>query len=277
MMADTIRYAFLDGGSYAGHCEPQTSLAHGRGKRIFDDDSTYDGSWNEGRMEGHGVMKFGTSCPSLYSFEGNWVNNKFQGEGTLLYRYFHVAGVQAKFEGEFHDGKRHGNGLGTFADGESYEGGWEDDKRQGFGSQIWRNGERYVGQWKEDARNGFGVHSGPRGDYEGQWKGDKRHGVGKQTELNGDCYEGEWKNDQRHGVGILRWGTGHCYSGGWQRDKRHCVGTQEWSNGDHYTGEWEGDQPVGFFGGDIVFSSPSPELTIVRGKVSAFGAESAKS
>lgn len=41
--------------------------------------------------------------------------------------------------------------LGTcsYADGDKYEGEWKDDKRDGEGTMSYKNGDKFTGEWKE--------------------------------------------------------------------------------------------------------------------------------
>jgi hypothetical protein len=82
-----------------------------------------------------------------------------------------------KYEGEFKDGKRHGQGTGTYL-----------------------NGEKYVGEFKEGKRHGQGTYTYSDGSkYEGEFKDGEIHGQGILISLNGKKYFGEcW------GMGWLR-------------------------------------------------------------------------
>ena len=61
------------------------------------------------------------------------------GEGTYLYS-------NAKYWGNWKDGKRDGFGTLRMDDGSSmYKGNYSNDKKNGFGSFYWSNGDRYEG------------------------------------------------------------------------------------------------------------------------------------
>ena len=55
-------------------------------------------------------------------------------------------------DGEWKDGKYHGQGTYTFKDGSKYVGEWKDDKYHGqgtwFGKGEWK-GQKYVGEYKD--------------------------------------------------------------------------------------------------------------------------------
>lgn len=80
--------------------------------------------WGQGRM----------TYASGNFYEGDWKNNKRNGEGTM-------------------------NWLSS---NEKYTGNWEENYQSGFGTHIWLEGSgdnkllrnRYVGYWKLGLRNG---------------------------------------------------------------------------------------------------------------------------
>jgi hypothetical protein len=100
------------------------------------------------------------------------------------------------------------NGFGTctFHKGEwaggKYEGQFKDSERNGQGTHTWASGSKYVGQWRNDKRNGQGTMSFGKGEwagheYVGQWKEDKRDGQGTFYYANGRIVTGLWKDDKR--------------------------------------------------------------------------------
>ena len=69
-------------------------------------------------------------------------------------------------------------GTATYADGATYTGEWKDGKRHGQGTHTNAEGETYT-----DERR-----------YRGEWKNNKRHGQGTLTLADGTTYTGEWKD-----------------------------------------------------------------------------------
>ena len=53
------------------------------------------------------------------------------------------------YEGQYLNGKFHGQGTATWANGNKYVGGWKDDKFHGQGTYTWADGNKYVGEWKD--------------------------------------------------------------------------------------------------------------------------------
>ena len=78
-------------------------------------------------------------------YTGDWKNGKSHGSGTFTYA------DGAVYVGEFDDGKVQGAGRLTFSDGkQSYTGEFADGKRDGQGAFTSSNGARIVGKWKGD-------------------------------------------------------------------------------------------------------------------------------
>ena len=116
----------------------------GSGKRTWLDGSYYEGTFDLGEMTGTG--KYVSSKRGL-SYEGDFLNNKFHGKGTL-------------FCGEY-----------------EYEGEMEHHKPCGCGKATWKNGDIYEGAWRCGKRHGFGkfTDSGSDLQYEGRWAHDKTY------------------------------------------------------------------------------------------------------
>ena len=124
-------------------------------------------------------------------YKGDIENGVPNGLGVVI----HPDG--GKYEGEFKDGKNHGQGTFT-SFWVIYEGEFKDGKIH-QGTETFLNGEKYVGEFKDGKRHGQGTHTFGKGKwegdkYEGEWKDGYRHGQGTYTSSNGDKYVGEWKD-----------------------------------------------------------------------------------
>ena len=53
------------------------------------------------------------------------------------------------YEGEYKDGKYHGQGTETWSDGDKYEGEWKDGEKHGQGTLTSHDGRIEVGVWRE--------------------------------------------------------------------------------------------------------------------------------
>jgi hypothetical protein len=112
-------------------------------------DSTYEGEFENGLLEGHGTSRDAVDCV---------------------------------YTGEFHKGAAHGNGLCSWAGGWRYEGEWKMDERSGHG-KLWQDvkeGEVYEGEWKDDQWDGLGeLKFSVGGRYVGEFKHHQLHGEGR--------------------------------------------------------------------------------------------------
>ena len=55
-----------------------------------------------------------------------------------------------KYVGEWKDGKKHGRGTITLADGTKYVGEFKNNEAEGFGCFIYPDGKRFIGQVSHD-------------------------------------------------------------------------------------------------------------------------------
>jgi hypothetical protein len=111
----------------------------------------------------------------VYSeYVGQWVSDKQDGEGVLT---DHACGD--RFQGQFKEGCRSGQGTLNYGDGGVYEGSWEADGRHGEGRLVTGMGDTFVGQFKNGSPHGKGVetYAGEgQGEFTGVWQMGHRHG-----------------------------------------------------------------------------------------------------
>mmetsp|Transcript_8056 Transcript_8056/g.29908 ORF Transcript_8056/g.29908 Transcript_8056/m.29908 type:complete len:343 (+) Transcript_8056:5788-6816(+) len=101
------------------------------------------------------------------------------------------------YAGFWRDGKKHGEGIYYYKNGDIYDGEWREDKRSGEGTLFVANGTKYEGEWYNDAQEGFGILYELNGNrYEGQFQEGKKHGSGVYYYVD-KCrrYKGEWIED----------------------------------------------------------------------------------
>jgi len=152
----------------------------------------------------------------------------------------------SRYEGDWEDGEKHGQGTLTYADGGSYEGEWENNLRHGYGVNIWANGARYSGNWRHNKKHGKGTLTyADGGRYSGEWKNDMRNGKGENTWSHGNHYEGSWINNEQHGQGTMTYPDGGKYVGEWEQNMRDGNGVNTWANGNRYEGSWKYNQKHG--------------------------------
>ena len=117
---------------------------------------TYEGEVNdEDKRHGRGVLSY---KPADYFFpekyDGNWVNDKMQGLGVMLYN------DRSVYSGTWEDGRRHGQGEMQYSNGDTYDGCWHNDNRVGQGRMIFQNKNEYAGIWQADKMSA-GTYTNP--------------------------------------------------------------------------------------------------------------------
>jgi len=143
-------------------------------------------------------------------------------------------------EGEWLNGRLHGEGTHTFANGEKYVGEFTYGKFQGEGTYTYPNGIKYVGGYKDGKRHGQGTLTSPNGvKYVGDYKDGKEHGQGEFTATNGDKYVGEHKDGKWHGQGTFTFADDSKYVGQFKDGKWHGQGTFTYPDGSKYIGEFK--------------------------------------
>ena len=114
-----------------------------------------------------------------------------------------------KYEGDFLNGKKEGEGIIYYNNGDKYDGEWVNDNAEGKGIYYQKNGDIYVGEWKNDKREGRGILYTNNGcKYDGEWTSDQKNGKGKIYWDDGEKFEGEWKNNKKEGLGIYYYNNG---------------------------------------------------------------------
>ena len=77
------------------------------------------------------------------SYSGNWINGKFHGNGTRIYK-------NAVYEGEFRNGIENGQGSLVLIDGTRITGTFVNGQRTGKIHQVLPDGRTFVGQAKNN-------------------------------------------------------------------------------------------------------------------------------
>ena len=128
--------------------------------------------WNGGWMSGDAVNWWG-SC----------VDGKASGEGRAVWHgtFGHT------YEGSMQAGKAHGYGTHDLS-GSRYEGEFRDGVRWGEGIEVWADGARYEGGWRDDAMHGQGTWTDADGRYVGGFRDGEKHGRGTYTTAS-ETYE----------------------------------------------------------------------------------------
>ncbi|CAD7933347.1 unnamed protein product [Amoebophrya sp. A120] len=169
---------------YEGEVNVEDGRPHGEGKLTWPNGDffwrmEYEGQFQGGSMDGCGKMVYGNvpMClpsvraepPRLGTYEGQWKNDKREGEGV------HTYPDGATYRGQWYLDLQHGEGEYTWPGGsESYKGEYKDGKPHGRGLYTWPTGDTYEGQWEHNQRHGEGVHTWPdRTSWHGEFKEDR--------------------------------------------------------------------------------------------------------
>lgn len=157
--------------------------------------------------------------PNGDEYQGEWLNGKPHGEGLL------VTLKGDRYLGEFENGLFHGYGEMHYGNGDVYEGEWVRGMPNGEGTLNYKSGNYYEGQWLLGKRSGIGQLKFASGSvYEGEWKNDNRHGQGKMIHRTGDRYIGDYAFNKPHGNGVQISSSGQAYRGTFSKGKKHGVG-----------------------------------------------------
>lgn len=146
-----------------------------------------------------------------------------------------------KYQGEFLDGLKHGNGVYVWENGDRYDGTFAQDRPDGRGKYHFANGDSYEGEVKAGVIVGRGAYATKAGDlFEGAFADGKPHGVGVYRFANGDRYEGEMDHGRLQGRGRYISKNGERIEAPFQDGKAQGIGAYHFSNGDRYEGEISG-------------------------------------
>jgi len=138
------------------------------------------------------------SCNIEYYYCGE-IDEKdnFEGSGVLVYYKNPIL----KYDGSFKNGKKHGNGIEKYADGDTYNGEFKNNLKNGNGTLYSKDGTiKYSGQWLEDEPTNEMVYYSydevtNNKKYFGSFKNGKYNGMGIMFDQVGYVIQlGEYKN-----------------------------------------------------------------------------------
>ena len=181
----------------------------------------YEGNFSKGKLIGLGryINEEGTCFEGIFE-ENNLVSKakiiNINEKGKKVVYFGEVKnfkkngkGIETcdenKYEGDFLNNLRHGNGRIEFLDsGEIYEGQFTKGKITGKGLFIWKNNQQYKGDFVDGIKHGKGKYKWPDGtEYEGEYKNGIREGIGIYKWKDGRIFEGSFKDGKPNGKGIL--------------------------------------------------------------------------
>jgi len=181
--------------------------AYCKGRKSFDDGSTYTGEFRFGRPDGLGTLV--------------WSDG-------------------SKYTGEFFNGLRHGTGSFTSPDGTYYEGQWNEGTMEGQGAYSWSCGHEYIGTFHQNKMHGEGALLMANGEvYSGFWKEGIAHGAGTFSRTDGSQFVGTFKDGEKDGVGTIIWPSGDTLRGNWAAGKMDGPVQYFFHNGDQLNSIWD--------------------------------------
>jgi len=154
-----------------------------------------------------------------------------------------------KYDGEWKNGKRDGQGTLTYPDGSKYTGEWKINRMHGKGVKTYADDQHikeYVGDWKNGNKDGKGTaifRGGIR--YEGEWQNGEIHGHGTITTSDGVKIIGERKNEMLYGTSTEIYPDGRILTVERINDKRNGHGVMTYPDGTKVTEEWINNKLVG--------------------------------
>ncbi|AGO85800.1 Morn repeat domain containing protein [Pandoravirus salinus] len=261
---------------------PLTSVGHAVGGQnvATPADAVFWGDFVDGNPCGYGLhanvalgpdrIPIGTGAAAVapsaaVRHEGHWHGGHMNGKA------FAVRTDGSRYQGDWVDGKYHGYGVLTDADGRVfYRGQWQRGSACGYGVRSYDGCDHYAGEWEHGLPNGCGIRTNAKPDgsdstityrgmfrdgaytgygvvqyshggrYEGEWQDGRAHGFGTYTSADAkETYCGHWKHGTYDGFGVIVYKKGHRYEGEWRDGERHGHGTYTCVDGWRVHGTFE--------------------------------------
>ncbi|WP_442600976.1 stalk domain-containing protein [Paenibacillus sp. KN14-4R] len=207
---------------------------HGKGKYMWEDNKVwYEGNFVDGKIQGNGTL-YDVYAPGRY-YTGGFDQEIPNGDGKIVYEDGSYALVHMQ------KGKREGLVKSYNANQVlMHEVQYKNDRIDGQGTNYSDDGYKYVGYFKQDGSlTGQGkIFLKDELIYEGNFEDGYSNGIGKIYHTGKLTYEGDFYRDQPFG-----WGTSYDtqgkvrYVGELVNNYFIGQGTSYMTNGDVYTGE----------------------------------------
>ena len=139
------------GAMYRGEVLSTNRRPDGKGFKVFNGASVYEGTFHEGAC--HGIGRGITARGEVY--QGDFHQDQMSGLGYFVWPDGRI------YEGEWSSNMKHGKGTYYFANGQVYKGDFKNDECHGTGTLFYPDGKRYEGQWREGKKNGKGTYIFP--------------------------------------------------------------------------------------------------------------------
>jgi len=166
------------------------------------------------------------------------------GKGKMVYHKGGSAGGRY-YDGDWHVGHWHGDGIIRDADGDIYEGQVVNDLKEGIGIIHFTDGRIFQGKFRQDEASEGTMSYIDGAQYTGELHHGNRHGFGVYRFSDGSFYEGESVMNLFEGRGKMTWSDGGWYEGDWSRGEIHGFGKEFRPGGSlRHDGRWIKGVPI---------------------------------
>ena len=199
-----------------------------------------DGSIYRGAMRGIQLHGKGEYTSKAFKYEGEFKEGLKQGQGT----YEWDSGL--RYEGEFDADRPNGKGKFLFPNGDVYEGDVKAGVVAGRGIYVTKGGDRIEGSFADGRANGSGIYRFASGDrYEGDMVAGEPRGKGRYFTKSGDRIEGQFAGGRAQGNGTYYFANGDRYEGEMKEGALSGQGAYFYASGQKYEGELVNALPEG--------------------------------
>lgn len=233
----------------------------GEGKAVLSNGDIYIGEWNDGRLDGIGVlMKVNHS-----RYHGQFKQNQMHGYGKLTFINKEIVTM----EGFWDHNLLNGESIITYKDGSKYVGTIKNFLREGVGTLYFHDGGRIKATWRNNLIHGQSEIIKDDCIVYCQWVDGRPNNQCKilfTNNNNSTCqsnrqsnrrstywstyqsicqsiYQGECDEKFRpHRWGMMKYEDGSVYRGEWSHGLRDGYGFFRMSSGDYYNGYWHDDK-----------------------------------
>ncbi len=214
---------------------PGKEIAPGVRELTFADGSVYRGAMRGASLHGHGEY-----VSKSFKYEGEFSEGLKQGEGTYVWEN------GDRYVGHFSADRPDGHGRYQFANGDTYEGDVQLGVILGRGTYTTKGGDTFEGSFAGGKPNGVGVYRYASGDrYEGEMVQGKMQGKGLYYSKNGDRVQAPFVDGKPQGKGIYYFSNGDRYEGDLDAGALTGQGAYFYASGMKYEGEIRAAQPQG--------------------------------
>ena len=213
-----------------------------------DDDDNYGDVEQEQQSEKYEVIKIefmdAYNSRGIYTGTVQRSTQMPHGKGTMIYHKGGRVGGRY-YDGDWHMGHWHGNGIIRDADGDIYHGQVVNGLKEGIGKIQFTDGRVFEGKFRQDEASEGTMSYIDGAQYTGELHHGNRHGFGIYRFSDGSFYEGESVMNLFEGKGKMTWSDGGWYQGDWCRGEIHGFGKEYRHDGSlRHDGRWIKGVPI---------------------------------